>query len=166
MFQIAKLVDQFIPIKSVLGIATANILAVLLIILVCFLFGLLASNKRIDHFKKLIETNVLMKIPGYLFIKAYTKGLELNEKEHHELDPVLVLFDDNAQLGFLVEKKEKGLSSVFMPGAPNPWSGTVAYMTEDRIEPLDISVSEAVRCVRRLGRGTKLPVGEETGQIE
>lgn len=154
MLQIAEVVDQFIPIHSVFGIATANILAILLIVLVCFLFGLLASNKRIDHFKKLIEKNVLMKIPGYLFIKAYTKGLEINKKEPYELAPVLVLFDDNAQLGFLVEKKEKGLSSVFMPGAPNPWSGNVIYVEQERIKRLGITTSQAIKHLQLAGQNS------------
>ena len=43
---------------------------------------------------------------------------------------------------------------VYLPGAPNPWSGSVVYVTADRVERLDMSVSEAVKNIRTLGRGS------------
>jgi uncharacterized membrane protein len=154
MLKIADLIYTVIPIENILGIGTANIIAILLILLICFLFGLLASNKNIAGFKNTLETKFLMKIPGYLFIKAYIEGLENENKEKSELDPVLVIFDDNAQLGFLIEENEKGLSSVFMPGSPNPWSGNVIYVEMNRIKQLRITTSEAVKHLQQVGKNS------------
>jgi uncharacterized membrane protein len=154
MLKIADLIYKVVPIENVLGIGTANIIAILLILLTCFLFGLLASNKNIAAFKNSLESNVLMKIPGYLFIKAYTEGLEDDKKAKEELDPILVLFDDNTQLGFLIEKNEKGLSSVFMPGSPNPWSGNVIYVEMDRIKYLRITTNEAIKHLEQVGKNS------------
>jgi uncharacterized membrane protein len=154
MLKIADLIYTVVPIENVLGFGTANIIAILLILLTCFLFGLLASNKNIAAFKNSLESNVLMKIPGYLFIKAYTEGLEDDKKAKEELDPILVLFDDNTQLGFLIEKNEKGLSSVFMPGSPNPWSGNVIYVEMDRIKYLRITTNEAIKHLEQVGKNS------------
>lgn len=155
MLKIADLIYKFVPIENILGVGTANIIAILLILLICFLFGLIASNKNIDSFKNTIETNILMKIPGYLFIKAYTEGLEDHNKEKNELSPIIVIFDDNAQLGFLIEENEKSLSSVFMPGSPNPWSGNVIYVERDRIKKLSITTNEAIKHLQQVGKNSE-----------
>lgn len=154
MLMIAKWIDQIIPINTVYGIATANILAVILVVIICFLFGLLATNKGVDKLKNTLESKVLMKIPGYLFIKAMTKHLETNKDKSSELDPVLVILDDNAQLGFLIEDPEKGLSTVFLPGSPNPWSGNVIYVEKARIKPLGITADEAIKHLEQVGRNS------------
>ena len=43
---------------------------------------------------------------------------------------------------------------VFLPGAPNPWSGSVVYVSEDRVEPLDMLPQDAIKNIRVLGRGS------------
>jgi uncharacterized membrane protein len=155
MLKIADLIYKILPIENILGIGTANLIAILLILLICFLFGLIASNKNIDVFKNTLEKNILMKIPGYLFIKAYTKGLEDQNKGKNELNPILVIFDDNAQLGFLIEENEKGLSSVFMPGSPNPWSGNVIYVEWGRIKQLSITTNQAIKHLQQTGKNSE-----------
>ena len=151
-YKFALVVDKVIPIKTVAGIATANILAILILLLVCFLFGLIATSQKIKFFQNVVERNFLLKIPGYIFFKAYTKGMENQENSSHELDPVLVHFDDNSQLGFLIEEFPDGLSSIFLPGSPNPWSGNVIYVSFDRIQQLDISTRQAIQHLQRAGK--------------
>ncbi len=70
--------------------------------------------------------------------------------------PVMARFDDNAQIGFEMERTQQGTVVVYLPGAPAPWSGAVMYVDPGRIEQLDLSVSEAVRIIRQLGRGSAL----------
>jgi uncharacterized membrane protein len=44
--------------------------------------------------------------------------------------------------------------AVYLPGAPNPWSGTVVYVTQERVKHLPMSVSEVVRNIWMLGKGS------------
>ena len=39
-------------------------------------------------------------------------------------------------------------------GCPDPWSGSLIYMTEDRVRKIEMSVSEALKNLRTLGRGS------------
>jgi uncharacterized membrane protein len=96
----------------------------------------------------------LLAIPGYAFIKAYTDNMKLGQEEAKSMQPVLVQFDDNSQLGFEIERLDDGLVVIYLPGAPDPWSGTVAYFEASRVKKLELSVNEAIRNVRRLGRGS------------
>jgi len=96
----------------------------------------------------------LLTVPGYTFIKGYTDSIQKSEETAKSLIPVLVKFDDNSQIGFEVERLENSQVVVFLPGAPNPWSGSVAYFDAERVKQLDISVHQAVLNIKRLGKGS------------
>ena len=163
-YHIALFIDQFIHLKSIAGMVLVDILTIVLILLVCFLFGLLAMSKKAQFFQNVIEKQFLLKVPGYIFFKAMTKGLKKDEENaSHELDPVLIRFDDNSQLGFLIEENKDGLSSIYMPGAPNPWSGSVIYVEQDRISQLNITARQAIQHLQQAGKGLKsLGLDEQT----
>jgi uncharacterized membrane protein len=65
----------------------------------------------------------------------------------------VVRFDDLWQIGFEIERIEGGKVALFMPGSPDPWSGSVCIAEEDRVTPLDLPVAAVAKMVRRLGRG-------------
>jgi uncharacterized membrane protein len=71
------------------------------------------------------------------------------------LVPVLARFDDQAQVGFEVERLENGLVAVFLPSSPDTLSGTVAYLTEDRVDILNIDFATVTKTLRTLGRGSQ-----------
>ncbi|MCP4259958.1 MAG: hypothetical protein GY774_20955 [Planctomycetes bacterium] len=93
-------------------------------------------------------------IPGYTFIKGFTDSMVSSDKFAEDFIPVIARFDDNAQLGFEVDRTEHGNVAVYLPGAPNPWSGSVVYVREDQVDRLNITVSEAIKNIRQLGRGS------------
>ncbi len=68
---------------------------------------------------------------------------------------VLARIEEAWQTGFLMETLENGYHAVFVPDAPRPWSGSVYLMTEDRFKRLGVSLPAALKCVRRLGHGSK-----------
>ncbi len=70
------------------------------------------------------------------------------------LKRVLAKFDDASQVAFEIERNPDGRVVVYVPGAPDPWSGAVFVMTADRVEPLEASLPAAVKNIRTLGRGT------------
>jgi uncharacterized membrane protein len=43
---------------------------------------------------------------------------------------------------------------VFLPGSPDPWSGVVSLVTPDRVTPLQVDFTTAVRAMKLAGRGT------------
>jgi len=48
----------------------------------------------------------------------------------------------------------EGQIAGFVPGAPNPMSGSVYLMTADRIKPLEAAPPSAMKCIKRLGVGS------------
>jgi hypothetical protein len=68
------------------------------------------------------------------------------------LKPVLARFDDVAQVAFEVERGPGDLVTVYLPGSPDPWSGSVAHVTADRITPLDRDFASVISSLRKVGR--------------
>ncbi len=152
---IAKPLDDMIPLDSIGGIAIANILVILMIILICFLAGILATGKYMKKFQVAIENNILIKLPGYAIIKGFIDGINTTEKASENFVPVLVTFDDHQMLCFEIERTSDEKIVVYLPRAPNPWSGTVLYVDKDRVKPINASVTEAVKNIQSLGLGTE-----------
>jgi uncharacterized membrane protein len=154
MLKIARPIDKLIPIESIGGVAFVNVLALLAILVVCFVAGVMARSPPAKRLYQAIDSGLLA-IPGYAFIKAYTDSMKLGQAEAKTMQPVLVQFDDNSQLGFEIERLDNGQVVIYLPGAPDPWSGSVAYFSADRVKKLELSASQAMTNVKRLGRGSQ-----------
>jgi hypothetical protein len=102
---------------------------------------------------KRLDTVLLQIIPGYAGIKGVTGGIR-DEDAEEVLKPVLVRFDDQYQLAFEVDRATDGLVAVYMPGAPGPRSGTVSFVTSDRIRPVDVGFKAITKICKNLGRGS------------
>jgi len=152
MRAVAEPVARLLPVDSVLGVALADLVAVLVIVLVCFVAGLAAERALFRQAVQSLESTLLMKLPGYVLLKGMLSGLEADDT--HRLYPVLVTFDDGARLGLEIERMQDGRVVVMTPTSPNPWSGEVHMMDADRIRRLDIPMRDYVENIRTFGRGT------------
>jgi uncharacterized membrane protein len=153
MSRLAAPLANWIPIDTVGGIALANLLAVIAIVVVCFVAGLIARSSRVTRTVESLESKVLSSIPGYAFVKGLLEDLTGGGGEGSMI-PVLARFDDARQVAFQVERIPGGEVVVYIPGAPDPWSGGLFVMEQERIEPLDLTMAAAVRNIRALGRGS------------
>ncbi len=152
-FRLADPVSAWIPVDSVGGVAIANIVTVLLILVICFAAGLLARSAFGQRTYRSLNERLLMLFPRYAFIRSMTEGLSGDGKTQ-TLKPVRVTFDDHVQIAFEVERDESGLVTVYLPGAPDPLAGSVVHVPADRIEPLDTNYNAVVSGLRKVGVGT------------
>ena len=70
------------------------------------------------------------------------------------LRPAITPFDDSWQFVFEIEHSADGRGVVFLPGSPDPWSGSVCAVTDNRVTPLDVTVLAAANLMKGLGRGS------------
>ena len=147
-------IAYLIPVDSILGLGVPRVLAVVAIVLFSFLAGLLAKTRTAHKFIDWLEAALLSNLPGYEFMRSFGDNLVgLEDDGDHQV--VLARIEEAWQIGFLMETLENGYHAVFVPDAPRPWSGSVYLMTEDRFKRLDVSLPAALKCVRRLGHGSK-----------
>ena len=151
---IAKPLEQFFPLDRLIGFAIVDLLAIMGLLIVCYFAGLLASVEYFKKYASRAQDLLLGTLPGYAFAKTMASAFTQADDGVGTMKPILVRLDEMHQIAFEVERTPKGNVVVYLPGAPNPWSGTVAYFTPDRVSGLDMKPSEAIKLIRVLGRGS------------
>jgi len=146
--------EKWLPAGSIGGIAYPTLLAVLGIVLCCFLAGVVARSALGKRIFRWLEEILLVNIPGYAFVKGFTDSMASGDIVAEGIVPVIARFDDYAQIVFEVERIGNGNVVIYLPGAPNPLSGSVVYVNEDRVDRLDMTLHDAVKNIRQLGRGS------------
>ena len=58
--------------------------------------------------------------------------------------PILVTFDEYFQVAFETDRTVQRTVAIYLPGAPNPWSGNVVFVAANRVKNLSVSVTEAL----------------------
>lgn len=152
MMRVAEPIQQLIPFASVAGVGVVNLLALLLILFTCLLAGLIAQSGPARRLYTRLDAILLEIIPGYAWTKtvvASVGGAPVTEG----FKPVLVTLDDQMQLAFELERVADNLVVVFFPGAPDVRSGTVAYVTADRVQPVDASFLSINKSLKHMGKG-------------
>lgn len=154
MLKIAKPLSKAIPLDTVGGVAVANILVVLLILLICLLAGLLATRPKFKSFQRYLEEKILGPIPGYRVIKAFLNSLELHESSGERMTPVLVTLEKHQKLGFEVERSGEGRVVVYLPDAPGFITGAVVVVSSQQVTELDVPLPRLKECMEQFGFGT------------
>ncbi len=154
MRSFAESLAPFLPVDSHIGTVVLNLLAVLVILGFCFLAGLAAQRSYAKTIVAKLETTLLAALPGYAFVKGFGDNLRRSDEISESFLPVSVDFDDYTQLAFEIERQPQGKVALYLPSAPNPWSGTVVYVTNERVTRLPMSLNEALKNIRMLGKGS------------
>ena len=152
MMMVAEPMAAWIPVDSISGVARANIIAGLAILVVCFVAGLLARRAFVKTTMESLESKVLTKVPGYVIVKGMLSGLHDDEK--YQLKPVLATFRSSQRIGIEIERLRDDRVVVFVPNAPNPWSGAVHLMAPDAVHRVDMDMPTYMENVERFGQGT------------
>lgn len=138
------------------GVAMHEIVAVLLLLLACFAAGFIARTATAKKLVSQIENKILVHFPGYNVIKTVMGDHADNIKNKDDLKIVLAQTDSGWQMAFLIEPISEDLFAVFIPNAPDLFSGAVVYAEKDKIKFIDISRKDAIQSIRRMGVGSAL----------
>lgn len=150
--KLATPLAAWIPMDTIGGLALANVLAIVILLVLCYGAGLLTRKAFGRAISEGVETKLHAIYPRYTVIKGMTQMLR-GDADGDRLQAVLAKFDDNAQIGFEIERGENGLVTIFLPGSPDPWSGAVIHMTPDRVQPLDVDFKAVTKGLKALGKG-------------
>jgi uncharacterized membrane protein len=154
ILKVAKPLGDWLPVESFGGIAIANLIAIFILLAICFAAGLVANLPVVRSGVDRFESAFLSNLPGYSFARGMVNSVVDAENAAEGLTSVIAHFDDNAQLAFEIERTQGGTVVLYLPGAPNPWSGSVIYMPEARVERLNMKTHEAIKMIQVLGKGS------------
>jgi uncharacterized membrane protein len=151
MMIIAEPMAAWLPIDTVGGVALANLIAIIAVIVVSFFAGLIARNTLATGVVKKLESRVLMKIPGYTIVKGIKGGFDTEETQHFK--PVALALGSAERVGFEIQKLADGRSMVFIPSVPNAFSGITQILPPDQVTYLDAPLTQIMEFVERYGHG-------------
>jgi uncharacterized membrane protein len=137
------------------GINVARLLGVVAIVLACFAAGLFARTGVAQRFVDWLESTILSNLPGYSLVSTLGADIAGTSGAHSDTKVVLARIEDAWQLALLVERVDTTHAAVFVPGAPDPKSGSVYLLTDDRLKAVDVPISEAMKCIKGMGIGSK-----------
>lgn len=151
MMIIAQPMADWLPVDTISGVTLANIIAILVLVLVCFLAGLLARHALASKFVKNLESRVLVNLPGYVMIKSLVSGFDPGKTEG--LKPVAVQLGSAERIGFEIEKLPDKRLLVFLPSAPSPFSGITQVLHAEQVVYLDVPVKAVIEVTENFGYG-------------
>ncbi len=150
LFKISEPLSQVLP-NTIFGLDGSIILAIFLLIVICFMSGLLFRSTYIKNLVRKLEESVLNFIPGYALIKSITAD-SIGEQIDQKMTPILIKDDDSWNLAFLVEEGTE-LSTVFIPDAPRYDAGEVKIIPTGLVKKLNVSTTVFSRSIKNYGKG-------------
>jgi uncharacterized membrane protein len=151
--QLAAPLAAHFPQSDIGGVAVATLVALVLVLSLCYGAGRLARAAFARALSERFENRLHAVYPRYTVIKAMTQGLGA-QGGTADMKTVLVTFDDHELLAMEVERLGDGRVVLFLPGAPDPWSGNVVLVQPQRVQPLGADIAALNRSLKRLGRGS------------
>jgi uncharacterized membrane protein len=150
---VAKEIQPLLPASLTFGIVSgATVAATLLVVLACYLAGLAAQRSFAARFSEKIEKNLLLLFPRYAILKNRMASNFGGQTGAATMTPVLVRLDDATRIGFETERGAGGPVTVYLPSAPDPWSGHLVHVAPERVTPLAADFNAVAAICETLGR--------------
>lgn len=140
-----------LQIETIMGVAVLTMLTTLLLVLICFAAGLLIHFDKMRSIKKMMEDLILKFVPGFKYVKAIA-----GDQPAAAADAFLAILlqdGDAWVIAFIVEQNPNGYTTVFIPESPMGNSGNSKMLRTSSLCYYDLSVKEALSCLRRYGAG-------------
>ncbi|MBS1518858.1 MAG: hypothetical protein JSS91_12280 [Bacteroidetes bacterium] len=167
IFKIVSPIAVAVGVEKLGGKIAVILIVVFLLILICFIAGLIL---KLGFGKKLhnkIEDIALKFIPGYEKLKSETiKKVDENitgkvKNVYDDWNAVIMKFNSEWKIVFIVEESEKGLVTVFEPGSPDFLKGSTKILSDSEIEIIPIDKEKAIRYLKKYGSGTSDFIAEK-----
>jgi uncharacterized membrane protein len=139
------------------------IAAVVMLMLLCFLIGILMRSATGHRAYELLEGLVFDKVPGYRLVKAFASDGPLAEGRQ-TMRPALAAIEEGQCPALVMDRFADGRLLVFVPGSPAPMSGALYIFTPDKVTYLDVPLLPFMKAISSWGLGLR-GIVETTGTV-
>jgi uncharacterized membrane protein len=136
------------------SVPAETLFSFLLLLAFCFGVGMAVRTRAGRLARERMEKVFFERLPGYGLLRSLTQRLA-GDAEESAWKPALVEIEDALVPGFIIEELEDGRFTVFVPSVPTPLAGAVYILARERVHPLDVPFTQAVRSISRWGSGSK-----------
>ncbi len=155
---IAKAVQGiFAAMKPITAVVPASvqfreIVAVLVVVAVCFVAGLIVRTGPGLRAKNAFEAAVLERLPGYTLLRGLA-GRFTGRGDEPTFAPALVDIEEALVPALIIEKLDDGSFTVLVPSVPTPMAGALYILPPERVHPVDIPFTSALKVFSKWGAG-------------
>jgi len=143
--------------KSKLQETIADFLVIVIIVLICFIIGLMVKT-RLGHFiYGVVEKRILKIAPGYSLFKDTIKQLLAQDRRPFSRVALVQVFEHVAttlMTGFVTDEHPEGYYTVYVPSGLNPTTGMIYHLKKEFVKLVDIPVETAMRTIIGCGSGS------------
>ena len=147
---IARLLPDWVP--------AGRLLSLLLVLLICFLVGSALRTRMGRAARDRVESSLFERIPGYGVLRSLTQQIAGYGQEK-AWKPALAEIEDALVPAFIIEEFVDGRYTIFVPSVPTPLAGAVYVLGPERVHPLDVPFTVAIKTISRWGAGCRDLVG-------
>jgi uncharacterized membrane protein len=141
-----------------------------LLILLCFLVGLLLRSAAGRAAQRVLDRRVFEHVPAYRLVKAFAGDGPLAEHGGRAMRPALAAIEEGQCPALVMDQLGDGRLIVFVPGSPAPMSGALYVFTPERVTYLDVPLLPFLKMISSWGLGLRemieasAPSGPGTGR--
>jgi len=136
----------------------ALILALLLVLIICFIVGAIVRTRIGTWSFERFERTVLYQIPGFKIISTALKGFA-EKKTAYRAALVQLYGPGTGVLGFVMEENDNGSLTIFIPSVPTLTMGNLHVVDRERVTMLDANSVDVTNCISQWGIGSNKIVG-------
>ncbi len=153
--RIIQPLTDLILIRSEVHEILAALSALAVIIMVCFVVGVIVKTKVGTFVHTSLENSILKLAPGYSLIKETVMQFLGRKKFPFSSVALVQVFGNKTMMtAFVTDEHADGSYTVFVPTGPNPTSGNIYHLEGRFVHPVDVRVDVAMRSIISCGAGS------------
>jgi len=156
--EILEKIAEPLNLQSATSVIGAVILAVLLVLILCFVVGMFVRTRLGSWSLERFERTVLKQIPGYEIISNALKGFA-EKKTAYRAALVRLYGPGTGVLGFIMEENDNGSLTVFVPSVPTLTMGSLHVVDRERVTMLEAGSIDVTNCISQWGIGSRKILG-------
>ncbi len=154
-------VAELFPNATIGGVQVAVLLAILLIVAVCFLTGWFVQTTVGRKIQSGIDNTLLGRIPGFSILKKLTGRFAGDKAGDSRFAPAVFSIADGVKVVGLITEEHNNYYAIYVPLAPTPGVGTLQFVRKDKVRRLDIPVSAVFNAYGQWGVGSASLMGRD-----
>jgi uncharacterized membrane protein len=156
--EILEKIAEPLNLQSATSVIGAIILAMLLVLILCFVVGVFVRTRLGSWSLERFERTILRQIPGYEIISNALKGFA-EKKTAYRAVLVRLYGPGTGVLGFIMEENDNDSVTVFVPSVPTLTMGSLHVVDRERVTMLEAGSIDVTNCISQWGIGSNKILG-------
>ena len=156
--EILEKIAEPLNLQSATSVIGAIVLAVLLVLILCFVVGVFVRTRLGSWSLERFEQTILRQIPGYEIISNALKGFA-EKKTAYRAALVRLYGPGTGVLGFIMEENDNDSVTVFVPSVPTLTMGSLHVVDRERVTMLEAGSIDVTNCISQWGIGSNKILG-------